>query len=170
MIEVNIENLELFISKLSKLIKRYENAFYAINREYDNIKENWQSEKNFVFYKKLEEETIFNKKIVASLKQYLKTMEFIYNRYKEFGDNINIQLDDKERIIESQKEISDSFNKIINICNSSSNKTLSSELRKLKEEYKKFLEAKNGIENFYDEIETIENDIHDAVEKAEEGI
>lgn len=173
MIAVNVENLEILISKLSKLIEEYENNFLSIDREYDIIKENFKSKKMQLFYNELEDGKVKTKKVIVTLKEFLKLIQEIYNRYKEIGNNINIELDSKEIILNKQEEIKKNYERVINISNSlqeSEEKvTVLREVIKIKKEEKKFLQIKNEIENFYVNIDNIENDIKAIIEKVEEG-
>ena len=173
MIAVNVENLEILISKLSKLIEEYENNFLSIDREYDIIKENFKSKKMQLFYNELEDGKVKTKKVIVTLKEFLKLIQEIYNRYKEIGNNINIELDSKEIILNKQEEIKKNYERVINISNSlqeSEEKvTVLREVIKIKKEEKKFLQIKNEIENFYVNIDNIENDIKAIIEKVEGG-
>lgn len=173
MIAVNVENLEVLISKLSKLIEEYENNFLSINREYDIIKENFKSQKMQLFYNELEEEKIKTKKVIVTLKEFLKLIQVIYDRYKELGNNINIELDSKDIILDKQEELKDNFARVINISNSlqefEEKPNVLREIEKIKKEENNFLQIKKEIENFYVNIDNIENDIKAIIEKVEEG-
>ncbi len=173
MIAVNVENLEVLISKLSKLIEEYENNFLSINREYDIIKENFKSQKMQLFYNELEEEKIKTKKVIVTLKEFLKLIQVIYDRYKELGNNINIELDSKDIILDKQEELKDNFARVINISNSLQESlekpNVLREIEKIKKEENNFLQIKKEIENFYVNIDNIENDIKAIIEKVEEG-
>ena len=173
MIAVNVENLEVLFSKLSKLIEEYENNFLSINREYDIIKENFKSQKMQLFYNELEEEKIKTKKVIVTLKEFLKLIQVIYDRYKELGNNINIELDSKDIILDKQEELKDNFARVINISNSLQESlekpNVLREIEKIKKEENNFLQIKKEIENFYVNIDNIENDIKAIIEKVEEG-
>ena len=173
MIDVNIENLESFISKASKLIENYENVIMAIDKEYDIIMENFQSKKMQVFYKEFQEEKSQKKLLIATLQEYIKLLQAIYNRYKELGKKISVDLDSKEVIIEKQESIINNFNKIVNVSNSlndiKTKQIVQLEIDKMKNGKKDFLKNKQEIERIYDKVENIENDIHSMINSIEEG-
>lgn len=173
MIDVNIENLESFISKASKLIENYENVIMAIDKEYDIIMENFQSKKMQVFYKEFQEEKSQKKLLIATLQEYIKLLQAIYNRYKELGKKISVDLDSKEVIIEKQESIINNFNKIVNVSNSlndiKTKQIVQLEIDKMKNGKKDFLKNKQEVEKIYDKVENIENDIHSMINSIEEG-
>lgn len=173
MIDVNIENLESFISKASKLIENYENVIMAIDKEYDIIMENFQSKKMQVFYKEFQEEKSQKKLLIATLQEYIKLLQAIYNRYKELGKKISVDLNSKEVIIEKQESIINNFNKIVSVSNSlndiKTKQMIQLEIDKIKNDKKEFLKNKQEVEKIYDKVENIENDIHSMINSIEEG-
>lgn len=173
MIDVNIENLESFISKASKLIENYENIIIAMDKEYDIIVETFQSKKMQDFYKEFQEEKNQKKILIATLKEYIKLLQAIYNRYKELGKRISVDLDSKEVIIEKQESIINNFNKIVSVSNSlndiKTKQMIQLEIDKIKNDKKEFLKNKQEVEKIYDKVENIENDIHSMINSIEEG-
>jgi hypothetical protein len=173
-IEINNEVLVKEINSLSNLITTYEELYTKIFNEFNEISIFWKDNTANEFFKKLEYEKLnFNKEQIK-MKNELEVYKYIYNSYKEIGNDILCNLNSKKYIIDKLNKIKEKLENILieyNDLNTSICIEAEEYLKNEKEKIKEILDTtkltKNTIENTFKEIEKVEQEVNNKLNKLE---
>lgn len=165
--EINIQNMENYISKLNKTIDNFSNNILNIYNELNWANSNWNDFHARLFFTNVNSEKNKLNNTYDELILLKEVYQTIVNQYREIGNKIKINLENRDIILNKFNSFNEKINELLSLYNNLDLSFCSdiaimlnkqkNELLKIKEE---LINIKSKIRDVLMKIEEIEKDIN----------
>ena len=164
--QVNITTLKENVIKFDNNIKSFEETSFNMYQNIEEMRALWRTNKTDSLFAFFEEERAFTKFLTSNLKRLKNTYQFIIDSLDQYGKKIDVDLDLRDKVLESFDTYIKEENKIIDIYNTIDMSYFTNETNDLKEDKAAVLDSKNKINkledafrNMFDRIEEVEIEV-----------
>lgn len=156
MIDINLETLKTNIYDLEKLINEYEIIKLNLFNQLKNSCISWQDNNSLKFEDILVSEKIETELVIDNIKLQSNIFMKLYNNYSKIGNLINVNLNNKQKILYLVNDLILKVKYIEKQINSINNNVISNLKLKLKNIKNNLYLLKKFIKKLYKRIEEIE--------------
>lgn len=174
MLTINTQTIQKETLSFENLINKYESIYLDLFKELDMTKESWQDNLSLQFNEKIYLEKLDTNKLINQFKDIADIYQYIYESYKKIGKKIAYNLEAKDKIL---NQITYNIEELTKVCEEYNNINFSfyyPERNSILNQRQKIITMLNSSKNikqqcktFYSNIEKIEQEIHQRLEKLE---
>lgn len=171
---IDINNLKIEHEKRNKLITDYEEINLNLYNQLKEVLNYWIDNNALVFKEKLEKEALEIKEFIEKIKSVEEVYQFIIKKYETIGNQIQINLSEKQTVINEFNNYLNHLTQIINKYNALNLTFCPTESMLLKNQRNKLIEDKKQLETvkskilaYFENIEEIEKEIANKLDKEE---
>ena len=175
MIRVDTLRLKRNINILNSLIDEYEDIQLNLFNQLKNCSIDWQDGNSICFDNSIYLDKKESELILIELKEKINLFSYIYDEYSVIGNNINVNLNNKEKLLYSIESDYIRTKNIISEFDNIGNFFYCPEKENINFQYKKMISIKNKLSNYknlvskmFKKVEVIERNIKIKLKKIEE--
>ena len=164
--QVNVTNLKDNIIKFDQNIKSFEESTFNMYQNIEEMRSLWRTSKTDSLFGFLEEERTLTKYLISNLKKLKIVYQFIIDSLEQYGKKIDVDLDLRDKVLESFDTYMKEENKIIDIYNTIDMSYFTNETNDLKKDKDTVLDSKvkinkleDAFKNMFDSIEEVEIEV-----------
>lgn len=164
--QVNITNLKDNTIKFDKNIQSFEESSFNMYQNIEEMRSLWRTKKTDSLFSLFEEERTLTKHLISNLKKLKNVYQFLIDSLEQYGKKIDVDLDLRDKVLESFDTYMKEENKIIDIYNTIDMSYFTNETNDLKKDKDTVLDSKNKInkledafKNMFDRIEEVEIEV-----------
>ena len=164
--EINVDYLEQIYNELSKSISSFEDNYLNVYNTLKDVENNWYDYHARLFFNNSAIEKNEINRSIIELYELSDTYKNLINQYKQIGNNIYINLNNKNDILNKFNNFLNIINEIISFFysldssfSSSITYKINKERNRVMEIKKRTINAKNRFKTICDKIENIEKEV-----------
>lgn len=174
---IDVKDLKQEATKRTQIIKEYEGIYLNLYNQLIDVTNYWEDKQALQFKEKIEKDKQNIKQFIEEVKTLEETYQFIIEKYEALGQEIKINLAEKNAIINRFNTCQTKITNIINKYNSLNlsfcppeKAMIQKEKNILYNDKKNIEQVKEKIITYFNNIENIEKEITSKIAKIEISI